>query len=97
MIVKSVTNGHDTKAFKAVSLTHVLVIVFGLASIIGAQQTWLFAQAVERSRLVSELRAEITRAIDQHEATSSRVYNLQLAVLEARLATIERSRDAGLH
>lgn len=97
MIVKSVTNGHDTKAFKAVSLTHVLVMVFGLASIIGAQQTWLFAQAAERSSVVSELRAEITRAIDQHEVTSSRVYNLQLAVLEARLSILERRIDARIH
>jgi len=81
-IIKSVTNGSGTAVFKAVSLGHVVAIVFGLTSIIGAQQTWLWAGSHERDLIVSSLRLQITSDIEKHESADDR-----------RFAAIERDHE----
>ena len=78
-IIKTVTNGSSSAQFKAVSLGHVVAIVFGLLSVIGAQQTWMWAGSHERDLIVASLRLQITSDIEKHESVDDR-----------RFAAIER-------
>ena len=78
-VIKTVTNGDCTSQFKAVSLGHAAAIAFGLCSIIGAQQTWLWAESHERSMIVASVRAQIVSDIERHSM-----------VEERRFASIER-------
>ena len=70
--IKLVTNGDSTNQFRAVSLGHVVSIVFGLVSIIGAQQTWMWAAAHERELIVSSLRLQIVSDIERHAIVDDR-------------------------
>ena len=88
--IKDVTNGGGTAVFKAVSLGHVSAIVFGLTSIIGAQQTWLWAGAHERNVLVATIRAQITQDITMHAA----VELARFGDIERRVANMEEQLDA---
>jgi len=78
-LIKHVTNGNSSVVFKAVSLGHVIAIVFGLVSVIGAQQTWMLAAAHERDLIVTSLRLQIVSDIDRHALIDNR-----------RFAAIER-------
>jgi hypothetical protein len=89
-IIKDVTNGSGTTQFKAVSLGHVVAIIFGLVSLIGAQQTWLWAGAHEREAIVSQLRLQIVSDIERHSVIEER----RFAAIERALERIENTDDA---
>jgi hypothetical protein len=89
-IIKTVTNGSGTATFRAVSLGHVISIFFGLVSIIGSQQTWLWSAAHERDSIVTMLRMQITTDIEKHEQTEERRFD----EIEGHLADINRRLDA---
>lgn len=65
-VIKLVTNDDSTNQFRAVSLGQVVAVVFGLCSIIGAQQTWLWAGAHERAMLAAAFKEDIRAAVDSH-------------------------------
>ena len=88
-IIKSVTNGSGTAVFKAVSLGHVVAIVFGLTSIIGAQQTWLWAGAHEREMIVASIRNQITTDLAAHSNVEDRRFDQ----FERRLSIVEEKLD----
>ena len=73
-LIKHVTNGNSSVAFKAVSLGHAVAIAFGLVSIIGAQQTWLWAGAHERDMIVASVRAQIVSDIERHSMAEERQF-----------------------
>ena len=91
-LIKSVTNGKDASTFKAISLTHALPILFALCSVIGAQQTWMWAAAHERTIILDNIRAQIVRDISRHadfennrlDQTDRRVTTLEIAVVNAQ-------------
>ena len=92
-VIKTVTNGDRTSQFKAVSLGHASAIAFGLCSIIGAQQTWLWAGANERRVIVESIRVQITNDITAHSVTEDRRFDQidrRLLSLEAELDTIAK-------
>ena len=74
-IIKTVTNGDRTAEFKAISLGSAVAIGFGLCSIIGAQQTWLWAGAHERDMIVTSIRLQITNDIQRHADEDSRRFS----------------------
>ncbi len=86
-IIKTVTNGSSSREFRAVSLGHAVAVVFGLCSIIGAQQTWLWAGANERRLIVESLREQIAQDISTHAAFEEKRFE----VIDHRLSAIERS------
>jgi len=88
-IIKDVTNGSGTTQFKAVSLGHVVSIIFGLASIIGAQQTWLWAGAHEREMIVTAMRAQLVADITSHTAAEE----IRIGQIDRRLEMLERQMD----
>lgn len=88
-VIKTVTNGARTATFKAVSLGHVVTMVFGLTSIIGAQQTWLWAGVHERNAIVKEMRADLAQSMSSHETTDSDRFD----DMDRRLSSMERSMD----
>ena len=85
-IIKTVTNGSSSTQFKAVSLGHAATVGFGLLSIIGAQQTWLWAGARERSLIVQQVKADIASSLSMHDDRDTAVFR----DLERRLDSIER-------
>ena len=89
-IIKTVTNGSSSAQFKAVSLGHVVAIVFGLLSVIGAQQTWMWAAAHERELIVTSLRLQIVSDIERHAIVDDRRFN----DMEGHLASINQRLDA---
>jgi len=89
-VIKTVTNGDRSAAFKAVSLSHVVAIVFGLISIIGTQQTWLVAGANERRMIVETIRVQIAQDISTHAAFEEKRFD----VIDRRLAVMEDALDA---
>jgi len=88
-IIKSVTNGSGTAVFKAVSLGHVVAIVFGLTSIIGAQQTWLWAGSHEREMIVTSIRNQITTDLAAHSDVDDKRFDQ----FERRLSIVEEKMD----
>ena len=74
-LIKHVTNGNSSTVFKAVSLGHAVAIGFGLVSVIGAQQTWMWAAAHERELIVSSLRLQIVSDIERHAVVDDRRFN----------------------
>ena len=91
-IIKTVNNGDPLTNFKAVSLGHAVAIVFGLLSIIGGQQTWLWAEAHERDLIVATIRAQIITDIDRHANAD----NIRFDFIERRLIHIESGLDEAL-
>ena len=91
-LIKTVTNGDRTAEFKAVSLNHVMGIVFCLVSIIGAQQTWLWAGAHEREMIVATIRLQIVSDIDRHANGD----NARFSTIERKLEHIEAGLDETL-
>ena len=91
-LIKTVTNGDRTAEFKAVSLNHVMGIVFCLVSIIGAQQTWLWAGAHERDQIVASIRVQIVTDIDRH----SNADNIRFDFIERRMIHLEAGLDEAL-
>jgi len=89
-LIKTVTNGDKTAVFKAVSLGHVVSIVFGLASIIGAQQTWLWAEAHERTLIVDSIRIQITTDI----TTRATIEDRRFEQLERKVESLDHDLDA---
>jgi hypothetical protein len=92
-IIKTVTNGDRTAQFKAVSLGHALSIIFGLVSIIGAQQTWLWAGAHERAMIVAEVKregAETTRLHELHDDLKFKEIDRRLEHIEGDLEYAQR-------
>ena len=89
-LIKTVTNGSSSAQFKAVSLGHVIAIVFGLVSVIGAQQTWMWAGSHERDLIVTALRLQIATDIEKHEQTDER----RFTDLDGHLARINERLDA---
>jgi len=88
-VIKTVTNGDRSAAFKAVSLSHVVAIVFGLLSIIGTQQTWLVAGANERRLIIETIRVQIAQDISTHAAFEEKRFD----VIDRRLAILEGGLD----
>ena len=88
-IIKTVTNGSSSTQFKAVSLGHAATVGFGLLSIIGAQQTWLWAEAHERARIVHQVKADIASSLSMHDDRDTSVFR----DMERRLDSIERRLD----
>ena len=91
-IIKTVNNGDPLTNFKAVSLGHAVAIVFGLLSIIGAQQTWLWAGAHEREMIVATIRLQIVSDIDRHANGD----NARFSTIERKLEHIEAGLDETL-
>ena len=91
-IIKTVNNGDPLTNFKAVSLGHAVAIVFGLLSIIGAQQTWLWAEAHEREMIVATIRLQIVSDIDRHANGD----NARFSTIERKLEHIEAGLDETL-
>lgn len=91
-IIKTVNNGDPLTNFKAVSLGHAVAIVFGLLSIIGAQQTWLWAGAHERDQIVASIRVQIVTDIDRH----SNADNIRFDFIERRMIHLEAGLDEAL-
>ena len=89
-IIKTVTNGSSSTQFKAVSLGHAVTVLFGLLSIIWAQQTWLWAGARERALIVQQVKADIATNLALHDDRDNHVFS----DLERRLASIERRLDS---
>ena len=89
-IIKTVSNGDRTAQFKAVSLGHVVAIVFGLVSIIGTQQTWLWAGAHERSMIIVEVKRENAETTRLHEAHD----DLKFKEIDRRLDHIEQALES---
>ena len=89
-LIKHVTNGGSSVTFRAVSLGHVVAIVFGLVSVIGAQQTWLWAAAHERELIATSLRLQIVYDIERHAI----VDDLRFTDLEGHLTSITERLDA---
>ena len=88
-IIKTVNNGDPLTNFRAVSLGHAVAIVFGLISIIGAQQTWLWAEAHERDLIVATIRLQTVSDIDRH----SNGDNIRFNAIERKLEHIETGLD----
>ena len=88
-LIKHVTNGNSSVVFKAVSLGHVVAIVFGLVSVIGAQQTWMWAAAHERDLIVTSLRLQIVSDIERHAIVDDR----RFTDMEGHLASINERLD----
>lgn len=84
-IIKTVTNGDRTIVFKAVSLGHAVTILFGLLSIIGAQQTWLWASAHERSVISAQV---------AEESKEHGIVKMQIATLDMELRALRTRFDA---
>ena len=89
-VIKTVTNGDRSVQFKAVSLGHAAAIAFGLCSIIGAQQTWLWAESHERSMIVTTIRTEILNDIGTHAAFEEKRFDQ----MDRRIESLERDLDA---
>ena len=92
-LIKLVTNGDKTATFQAVSLSHAATIVFGLVSIIGAQQTWLWAGARERALIVQQVKADIASSLAMHDdrdTTAFRDLGRRMDSIERRLDTLEK-------
>jgi tetrahydromethanopterin S-methyltransferase subunit G len=92
-IIKTVTNGSNSAQFKAVSLGHVIAIVFGLVSLLGAQQTWLMAAANEREAIIEEIKRDNDRSREAHERVDSAKFdeiNRRLAEIETQVHALER-------
>lgn len=70
-IVKIVQNGDKTATFRAVPLSTAVTILFGLCSVIGAQQTWLWAGAHERAMLAEQMDTKIDRALASEKAVAA--------------------------
>ena len=90
-VIKTVTNGDRTSQFKAVSLGHAAAIAFGLCSIIGAQQTWLWAGAHERSMLAAAFKEDIRSAVTDHIKTDADKWvevNRRMAAQEERITAV---------
>ena len=88
-VIKLVTNGDSTTQFRAVSLGHAVTIGFGLLSIIGAQQTWLWAGAHEREMIVTSIRNQITTDLTAHSNVEDRRFDQ----FERRLSIVEEKMD----
>ena len=88
-VIKLVTNGDSTTQFRAVSLGHAVTIGFGLLSIIGAQQTWLWAGAHEREMIVTSIRNQITTDLASHSNVEDRRFDQ----FERRLSIVEEKLD----
>jgi len=88
-VIKLVTNGDSTTQFRAVSLGHAVTIGFGLLSIIGAQQTWLWAGAHEREMIVTSIRNQITTDLAAHSNVDDRRFDQ----FERRLSIVEEKMD----
>ena len=91
-VIKTVTNGDRSVQFKAVSLGHAAAIAFGLCSIIGAQQTWLWAESHERSIIVTTIRTEILDEIGTHAKFEEK----RCDQMDRRIEALERDLDAAL-
>ena len=89
-IIKLVKNGDSTREFRAVSLGHAVTALFGLLSIIGAQQTWLWAGAHEREAIVTQLRMQIVSDIERHAIIDDR----RFTVIDRAIERIEDVDDA---
>ena len=91
-IIKTVNNGDPLTNFRAVSLGHAVAIVFGLLSIIGAQQTWLWSGAHEREMIVASIRLQIVSDINRHSSGD----NIRFNAIERKLEHIETGLDEAL-
>ena len=89
-LIKHVTNGKDASVFKAISLTHALSIIFAMCSVIGAQQTWMWAAAHERSMIVQQVKADIASSLAMHDDRDTSVFR----DMERRMESIEQRLDA---
>lgn len=90
-VIKLVTNGDSTTQFRAVSLGHAVTVLFGLLSIIGAQQTWLWAGAHERSMLAAVFKEDIRASVEAHAKADEAKWievNRRQTEHEARLTAI---------
>jgi hypothetical protein len=88
-LIKTVTNGSSSAQFRAVSLGHAVTIVFGLLSIIGAQQTWLWAGAHERAQIVSQIKFDIAEDMRAHDLRDESRFR----EIDRRLDKLELSMD----
>jgi hypothetical protein len=89
-VIKLVTNGDSTNQFRAVSLGHVVAVVFGLCSIIGGQQTWLWAGAHERSMIITQIKTEIAEDQRLHDARD----DSRFKEIDRRLDRLELSMES---
>lgn len=88
-LIKLVTNGSNSVQFKAMSLGHVVTVVFGLLTVIVAQQTWLWSGAHERQLIVTTIRIQIANDIEHHSFTD----NVRFQSIEKKLDHIEDGLD----
>ena len=89
-VIKLVTNGDNSTQFRAISLGHAVTIGFGLLSIIGAQQTWLWAGAHERAQIVQQLKADIAEDLRLHDVRDDGRFQ----EIDRRLNKLEASMES---